>query len=57
MNHDVGEEQDVEDLELERIYMATCEKKNRLWEVPQEHRLKVLQQHHNSQVAGDWRRH
>ena len=48
----VGEEDDVEDVELEGIDVATWEKKNGLWVVPQEHRLEVLQQHHDSQVTG-----
>ena len=37
----VGEEEDAEDVELEGIDVATWEKKNRLWVVPQEHRLEV----------------
>ena len=41
-NNDAGEEEDAEDLELEGIDVATWEKKNRLWAVPQEHRLEVL---------------
>ena len=56
-NDDVGEEKDVEDVESDGIDVATCEKKNRLWEVPQEHRLEVLRQHHDRQVAGHWGRH
>ena len=41
--HDnVGEEKDTEDVELEGIDVATWEKKNGLWIVPQEHRLEVL---------------
>ena len=55
-NDDVGEK-DVEDVELEEIDVATWEKKNGLWVVPQEHRLEVLRQHHDSQVAGHWGRH
>ena len=51
-NDEVGEEEDAEDVELEGIDMGTWEKTNRLWVVPQEHRLEVLRQHHNSQVAG-----
>ena len=39
---DVGEEEDAEDEELEEINVATWQKKNRLWVVPQEHRLEVL---------------
>ena len=56
-NDDASEEEDAEDVELERIDVATWERKNGLWVVPQEHRLEVLQQHHDSQVAGHWRRH
>ena len=51
-NKDGGEEEDAEDMELDGIDVATWEKKNRLWVVPQEHRLEVLRQHHDSQVAG-----
>ena len=51
-NCDVGEEEDAEDVELEGIVVATWEKKNGLWVVPQEHRLEALRQHHDSQVAG-----
>ena len=56
-NNDVGEEEDAEDIALEVIDVATWEKKNGLWVVPQEHRLEVLQQHHDRQVAAYWRRH
>ena len=41
-NDNVGEEEDVEDVEVEGIDVATWEKKNGLWVVPQEHRLEVL---------------
>ena len=41
-NNDIREEEDAEDVELEGIDMPTWEKKNRLWVVPQEYRLKVL---------------
>ena len=51
-NDDAGEEEDAEDVELEGIDVATWEKKNGLWVVPQEHRLEVLRQHNDSQVAG-----
>ena len=51
-NDHVKEEEDAEDVELEGIDVATWEKKNGLWVVPQEHRLEVLRQHHDSQVAG-----
>ena len=50
-NDDAGEEEDAEDVELEGIDVPTWEKKNGLWVVPQEHRLEVLRQHHDSQVA------
>ena len=56
-NDDVGEEEDMEDVELQGIDVATWEKKNRLCVVPQEHRLHVLRQHHDSQVPGHWRKH
>ena len=56
-NYDIGEEEDAEDIELEVIDVATWEKKNGLWVVPQEHRLEVLQQHHDRQVAAYWGRH
>ena len=56
-NDNVGKEEDAEDLELKGIDVATSEKKNGLWVVLQEHRLEVLRQHHDSQVAGHWGRH
>ena len=56
-NNDVGKEEDVEDVELEGIVVATWEKKNGLWVVLQEHRLEVLHQHHGCQVAGQWGKH
>ena len=56
-NNDVREEEDAKDVGLEGIDVATWEKKNILWVVSQEHRLEVLCQHHNRQVAGHWRRH
>ena len=51
-NNDVGGDEDAEDVGLEGSDVVTWEKKNRLLVVPQEHRLKVLQQHHDSHVAG-----
>ena len=56
-NDDIGEAEDAEDVELEGIDVATWQKKNGLWVVPQEHRLEVLRQHHDSQVAGHWGKH
>ena len=56
-NDEVGEDQDADDVELEGIDVATWEKKNGLWVVPQEHMLEVLRKHHDSQVAGHWGRH
>ena len=47
-----GEEEDAEDVELEGIDVAGWDKKNRLWVGPEEHRLDVLRQQHDSQVAG-----
>ena len=41
-NDDVGEEEDAEDVELQGIDVATWEKQNGLWVVPQAHRLEVL---------------
>ena len=38
----VGEEEDVEDVELEGINMARWKKKNGLWVVPEEYKLEVL---------------
>ena len=40
-----------EDVELEGIEAATWAKKNELWVVLQEHRLELLPQYHDSQVA------
>src|SRR5437868_15284949 len=54
--HNNGEEEDAEDMELEGIDVAGWDKKNGLWVVPEEHRLDVLRQHHDSQVAGHWGR-
>ena len=56
-NDYAGEEEDTQDVELQGIDVATWEKKNGVCVVPQEHRLEVLGQHHDSQVAGHWRRH
>ena len=56
-NDNIAEEEDAEDVELKGIDVATHEKKNELWVVPQERRLEVLRQHHNSHVAGQWGRH
>ena len=44
-------------MELEGIDVATWEKKNGLWVGAQEHRLEVLRQHNDSQVAGEWGKH
>ena len=52
-NNDVAEEEDAEDVELEGIDVAKWKKKNGLWVVLQEHRLEVLRQHHDSEVAGN----
>src|SRR5437868_8276224 len=52
-----GEEEDAEDVGLEGIDVAGWDKKNGLWVVPEEYRLDVLKQHHDSQVAGPWGRH
>ena len=51
-NNDMRQEEDMEDVELEGIDVATWEKKNRLWVVLQEYRLEVLRQRLDSQVSG-----
>ena len=56
-NHNIGKEEDMEDMELESIDVAIWEIKNRLCVVLQEHRLKVLYLHHNNQVAEYWGRY
>ena len=43
--------------DLEFSDVSTCEKNNGPWVVPQEHRLEVLRQHLDSQVAGHWGKH
>ena len=50
-------ERNAEDMELEGIDISKWDKHNGLWLVPEEDRLEVLQQHHDSQVAGHWGRH
>ena len=56
-NDDIGQEDHVEDVKLDGPDMSTCEKKNGVWIVLQKHRLEVLCQHHDSYVAGYWRRY
>ena len=56
-NDHVGEEEATEGVVLEDIDVATWEKKNRVWIVPQKYRWEVLYQHHDSQVAGYWGRY
>ena len=46
-----GAEKDAEHIELEGIDLARWERKNRLLGVPQEQRVEVMWQHHDSQVA------
>ena len=46
-----------DEIELDGIDVANCDKRKELWLVPEEHRVEVLRQHHDSQVAGHWRRH
>ena len=50
-------EGNVANIELEGIVVSRWDKGNGLWMVPEEHRLEVLGQHHDSQVAGHWARH
>ena len=47
----------ADDIELEGTDLSKWAKRNGLWLVPEEHRLEVLQQHHDSQVAAQWGRH
>ena len=59
---DLGEDENdnegnADDIELEGIDVSKWDKRNGLWLVPEEHRLEVLRQHHDSQVAGHWGRH
>ena len=46
-NDDVVKEEDLEDMEVEGINVATCGKKNGLWVVQQKHRLEMLHQPHD----------
>jgi len=50
-------EVEAEDIDLQGIDISGWEKKNRLWVVPEVHKLDVLWQHYDSQVAGHWGRH
>ena len=50
-------EGNAEDHELEGIDVSQWDKRNGLCLVPHEHRLKVLRQHYNCQVAAHWGRH
>jgi len=54
---DTEERRDADDVELEAIDVASWEKRNGLWIVPEEHKLEVLRQHHDTQVAGHWGRY
>ena len=56
-NDDLVEEEDAEDVKLEGIDVPTWEKNNGLRIVPQAHKLEVLHQYHDSQVAGYWGRY
>ena len=47
----------AEDIKLEEMALLKWDKRNGLWLVPEEHRLEVLRQHHNSQVAVHWGTH
>ena len=50
-------EHNADDIELEGIDVSKCDKRNRVWLVREKHRLKVLRQHHDSQVVGHCGRH
>ena len=56
-NNNIGEEEELEDVELKGIHVATWEKKDGLLVVPREHRLEVRHQHHDCQVAGHLGKH
>ena len=45
-------EANAQDIELAGIDVSKWDKRNGLWLVTEEHRLEVLRQHHDSQVAG-----
>ena len=49
-------EGNTDDIELERIEVSKWDKHNGPWLVPEDHRLGVLRQHHDRQVAGHGRR-
>jgi len=50
-------ELEAEDIDLQGINISGWEKKDGLGVVPEVHKLDVLRQHHDSQVAGHWGRH
>jgi len=50
-------ELEAEDIDLQGIDISGWEKKDWLWVVPEVHKLDVLRQHYDSQVAGHWGRH
>ena len=50
-------EGEADDVELEGIDVAEWEKREGPWVVPEEHRVEVLRQHHDLQIAGHWGRH
>ena len=59
---DLGEDEhdnegNAEDIELEGIDVSKWNTRNGLWLVPGEHRLEVLRQQHDRQVAGHRARH
>ena len=56
-NDGVGEGEDAEDVVFDGIDVATWENQNVLRIVPQKHKLEVLRQHHDRQVAGHWGKH
>ena len=53
-NHNEG---NADDIELEVIDLSKWDKRNGLWLVPEQNRLKVRRQHHHRQLAGYWGRH
>ena len=50
-------ESEAEDVELEGIEVIGCKNREGLWVVPEENRVEVRRQNHDSQVAAYWGRH
>ena len=50
-------EGNADDMELEGIDVSKWDNRKGLWLVPEQHRLELLRQDHDRQVAGYWGRH